>query len=158
MLIGTGILGVFPGLYYHWWSKRIGERPEDRDATMAEGAGRIDTFPGSSIWPFTLGIGCWFLVLALVFGTWFAVIGLPVVMFALAGGTAESRQGYARPREGNEGGGRWSPLRCLFVVVVAQRCWHEHFHHQKVIRRAPLATRTQRLTSDAPPLELIWTG
>ncbi|MEI6700312.1 MAG: cytochrome c oxidase subunit 4 [Actinomycetota bacterium] len=93
MLIGTAILGIFPGLYYHWWSKRIGYRPEDRDATMEEGAGRIDTFPGSSIWPFTLGIGCWFLVLALVFGTWFAVIGLPVVMFALAGGTAESRRG-----------------------------------------------------------------
>ena len=93
MLIGTAILGIFPGLYYRWWSKRIGERPEDRDATMAEGAGRIDTFPGSSIWPFALGMGCWALVLALVFGTWFAVIGLPLVVFAISGATAESRRG-----------------------------------------------------------------
>ena len=48
-------------------------RPEDRpDATIAEGAGVINSFPGSSIWPFILGMGAFVLVLAFVFGIWFA--------------------------------------------------------------------------------------
>jgi hypothetical protein len=69
------------------------ERPEDGDTTVVEGQGYIGSFPGSSIWPFVLGMGCWLMVLALTFGSWLAVIGVPVISFALAGATAEGRRG-----------------------------------------------------------------
>ena len=70
-------------------------RPEDTDAPVDAGAGFIGSFPGSSIWPFVLGMGCWLMVLALVFGSWLAVIALPTITFALAGATAEGRRGGA---------------------------------------------------------------
>jgi hypothetical protein len=46
MLVGTTILGFLPGSYYLWWSRRMKPRPEDRtDATLADGAGVIGSFP-----------------------------------------------------------------------------------------------------------------
>ncbi len=95
MLLGAFLLGMLPGLYYFWWYRRSGgNRPEDRDdATIADGAGVIDSFPSTSIWPFVLGMGCWVMVLALVFGTWFAVPGVALLAAALAGAAAESRRG-----------------------------------------------------------------
>ena len=73
---------------------RMKPRTEDNpQATQAEGAGVIGTFPGTSIWPFTLGMGAFFVVLALVFGIWFLVPGLGLVVWALLGGTAEGRRG-----------------------------------------------------------------
>jgi len=89
------LLGMLPGLYYFWWYRRSGgNRPEDRDdATVADGAGIVDAFPSTSIWPFVLGMGCFSMVLALVFGTWFAVPGVSLIAFALIGATAESRRG-----------------------------------------------------------------
>jgi hypothetical protein len=77
-----------------WWSRRIGTRPEDDDnATQADGAGIIDAFPATSIFPFTLGMGAFMTVLALVFGIWLLLPGLGLVTWALIGGTAESRRG-----------------------------------------------------------------
>jgi len=110
MLLGATLLGFLPGLYYFFWHRRFhghkyfywgniqnpGERPEDReDATMAEGAGNIDSFPGSSIWPFVLGMGCFVTVLGLVFGVWLMFVGVPLILTALTGVTAESRRGGA---------------------------------------------------------------
>ena len=72
MLLGATLLGFLPGLYYFFWHRRFhghryfywgevhaaGDRPADReDAELADGAGTIDSFPGSSIWPFVLGHG-----------------------------------------------------------------------------------------------------
>ena len=69
-------------------------RPEDDpNATQASGAGVVGAFPGTSIWPFTLGMGAFFTVLALVFGIWLLVPGLFLVTWALFGGTAEGRRG-----------------------------------------------------------------
>jgi len=108
MLLGVTLLGFLPGLYYFFWHQRfhgrkyffwgkipaVGDRPSDReDAEMADGAGVIDTFPGSSIWPFVLGMGAFVTVLALVFGVWLAFIGVPLILTALTGVTAESRRG-----------------------------------------------------------------
>ena len=94
MMFGGMLLGFLPGGYYYWWSRRMAPRPEDRsDATIEEGAGVIATFPGSSIFPFTLGIGAWISVLALVFGAWLFVPGIGLITWALLGGTAESRRG-----------------------------------------------------------------
>ncbi len=109
MLFGTAALGLLPGSYYYFWHRRfdghkyffwgrtdrvVGPRPEDRsDATIEEGAGIVSTFPGSSVWPFTLGLGAFVLLLAFVFGTWMALVGVSLVVTALIGVTAESRRG-----------------------------------------------------------------
>ena len=53
----------------------------------------IGSFPGSSIFPFTLGMGAFFIVLALVFGIWFLVPGLGLAAWAVFGATAEGRRG-----------------------------------------------------------------
>jgi hypothetical protein len=94
MLAGTAALGFLPGSYYFFWHRRMGYRPEDRDdATMEEGAGVIESFPGSSIWPFIMGMGAFLSVLALVFGAWLLLMSVPLILTALTGVTAESRRG-----------------------------------------------------------------
>jgi hypothetical protein len=94
MLLGATLLGFLPGSYYFFWHRRMGARPEDRnDAGIEEGAGVIDSFPGSSIWPFVLGMGAFLTVLALVFGFWLIFVGVPLILTALTGVTAESRRG-----------------------------------------------------------------
>ena len=94
MLVGTSLLGFLPGGYYFFWHRRMGRRVEDReDATIAEGAGNIDSFPGSSIWPFVMGMGAFLTVLSLVFGIWLILPGITLIITALVGVTAESRRG-----------------------------------------------------------------
>ncbi|HVX19958.1 MAG TPA: cytochrome c oxidase subunit 4 [Acidimicrobiales bacterium] len=109
MLIGSCTLGLLPGGYYLYWHQRfrgrkfffwgtldkaVGDRPEDRsDATIGEGAGVINSFPGSSIWPFTLGMGAFVILLGLVFGVWLLLPGVGLLLTALIGVTAESRRG-----------------------------------------------------------------
>jgi hypothetical protein len=93
MLLGATLLGFLPGSYYFFWHRRMGNRLEDRDAEIAEGAGEIDSFPSSSIWPFVMGMGAFTTVLGLVFGIWFLFLGVPLILTALTGVTAESRRG-----------------------------------------------------------------
>jgi hypothetical protein len=94
MLIGTVALGLVPGSYYYWWSRRMKPRPEDRpDASIEEGAGVIGTFPDSSVWPFVLGMGLFLVMLAIVFGLWLLAPGLALVLSAAVGATVESRRG-----------------------------------------------------------------
>jgi hypothetical protein len=88
------LLCFLPGSYYLFWSRRMKPRAEDDPhATQASGAGIVGTFPGTSIWPFTLGMGAFFIVLALVFGIWLLVPGLGLAFWAIIGGTAEGRRG-----------------------------------------------------------------
>jgi membrane glycosyltransferase len=94
MLIGSALLGLLPGAYYLWWSYNM--RPQaddDPDADIAEGAGSIDSFPGSSIWPFVLGMGAMFAALTFVFGLWLAPIAAGLILAAAVGVTVESRRG-----------------------------------------------------------------
>lgn len=96
MLFFTIVLGLLPGTYFLWWSRRMQPRPEDRpDATMEEGSGAVGSFPEQSIWPLCLGAGCALCALALVFGLWFAIIGAGLAFSAAAGYTIESRRGGA---------------------------------------------------------------
>ena len=67
-----------------------GDEPE---ATVADGAGTIDSFPGSSIWPFLLGMGALFATLTFVFGLWLAPIAAALGLSAVIGGVVESRRG-----------------------------------------------------------------
>jgi hypothetical protein len=94
MLIGTTLLGLVPGTYYFWWSRRMRPRPEDRtDASIEDGAGVIGSFPDSSIWPFVLGMGLFLVVLSIVFGIWLLAPGMALVVSAAVGVTVESRRG-----------------------------------------------------------------
>jgi hypothetical protein len=94
MMFAGMLLGFLPGGYFYWWSRRMRARPEDDPyATQSGGAGVVGSFPGTSIWPFTLGMGAFFVVLALVFGIWFLVPGLALAGWAVLGGTAEGRRG-----------------------------------------------------------------
>jgi hypothetical protein len=94
MLVGTTLLGLMPGAYYLWWSRRMRPRPEDRkDGSLKEGAGVIGSFPNSSIWPFVLGMGVFLVVLSAVFGLWLIAPGFALMISAAVGVTVESRRG-----------------------------------------------------------------
>jgi hypothetical protein len=94
MLIGSTGLGLLPGAYYLWWTYHMKTRADDDpEATMAEGAGTIDAFPTSSIWPFILGMGCLMAALTFIFGLWLAPISAALILSALIGATVESRRG-----------------------------------------------------------------
>lgn len=96
MLIGSAILGLLPGGYYLWWSRRMRPLEGDvDDADMSDGAGVIDAFPGSSIWPFLLGMGALFATLTFIFGLWLAPIAAALGLSAVIGGVIESRRGGA---------------------------------------------------------------
>ena len=94
MMFAGMLLCFLPGSYYYWWSRRMKERPEDKkDVTQAEGAGFVGTFPGSSIFPFVLGMGAFSVVLSLVFGIWLLISGLGLAAWSFIGGTSEGRRG-----------------------------------------------------------------
>ncbi len=94
MLIGSTFLGLLPGGYYLWWTYHMKTRSDDDpEGTMAEGAGTVDAFPTSSIWPFILGMGCMMAALTFVFGLWLAPIAAALILSALIGATVESRRG-----------------------------------------------------------------
>ena len=94
MLIGSALLGLLPGTYYLWWSRRMRPLEGDiADASMSDGAGVIDAFPGSSIWPFLLGMGALFATMTFIFGLWLAPIAAALGLSAVVGGVIESRRG-----------------------------------------------------------------
>jgi hypothetical protein len=91
LLAGLG-LGVMPGAFLVWRSM-VGSVPaEDRgDAEMGDGAGRVGTFPTSSVWPVVLAGGAALTGVGLVFGLWSALPGLVFVAIAFVGATLQSR-------------------------------------------------------------------
>jgi hypothetical protein len=94
MLIGSALLGLLPGSYYYYWSRRMRPRPEDRDdATLEDGAGVVGSFPSSSIWPFVFGVAASLVGLSLIFGAWTAIVGFVVAVSAAIGVITESRRG-----------------------------------------------------------------
>jgi len=94
MLVAVGLLGLLPGGYYLWWSRRMTPRAEDDpEATPEQGAGVVGTFPSTSIWPFVLGLAAALVGLALVFGFWTATVGLTLAVSAIIGVVVESRRG-----------------------------------------------------------------
>jgi cytochrome c oxidase subunit IV len=94
MIIAGTLLCFLPGFYYLWWSRRMRPRPEDDPhAEPSAGAGIVGTFPGTSIWPFTLGMAAFVVVLALVFGVWLLIPGCGLAFWALVGATSEGRRG-----------------------------------------------------------------
>ena len=96
MLVGSALLGLLPGSYYLWWSYKMKPQfNDDPEGEIAEGAGAIESFPGSSIWPFLLGMGAMFAAMTFVFGLWLAPIAAALIISAAIGVTVESRRGGA---------------------------------------------------------------
>jgi hypothetical protein len=85
-------LGVIPGSYLLWRARRSPALPEDRpDADPDELAGRVGSFPESSVWPFVLAIGAAITGVGLVFGVWAMLPGIVILGVAFVGGSLESR-------------------------------------------------------------------
>ena len=94
MLLATSLLGLLPGAYLGWWSRRMSPRPEDLNVvTRDQISGSVGAFPTHTIWPFVLGMGAFFLGLSFVFGSWLAVVGLSFAFAAAFWGTLGSRRG-----------------------------------------------------------------
>ncbi len=94
LLFTTVGLGAIPGAYLVWKARGHPPRLEDRtDATIAEGAGRIGSFPESSVWPLGLAGGLSLIGLAFVFGIWLALPGGVLVLVAIIGAIQEGRRG-----------------------------------------------------------------
>ncbi|HVM68057.1 MAG TPA: cytochrome c oxidase subunit 4 [Acidimicrobiales bacterium] len=85
-------LGVIPGSYLLWRSRRAPALPEDRpDANPDDLAGRVGSFPESSVWPLVIAAGAAMTGVGLVFGVWAGLPGVVVLATAFVGATLESR-------------------------------------------------------------------
>lgn len=92
MLALTVGLGLIPGVWLLWWSRRMEPRPEDReDATLADGVGTVGAFPGPTGWPVTLAAGAVIAANGIAFGIWPAVPGFVLIVIAACGTVMSSR-------------------------------------------------------------------
>ncbi len=92
MLVASSLLGLVAGGYLLFQARKFPPRPEDRaDATLADGAGPVDEFPGSTIWPFVFGLGAVIFATGFVFGVWVILAGAVVFVLGLVGLIRQSR-------------------------------------------------------------------
>ncbi|HEX2700882.1 MAG TPA: cytochrome c oxidase subunit 4 [Acidimicrobiales bacterium] len=92
MLLLTVGLGLMPGLWLLWWSRRMAPRPEDLpDADISDGAGAVGAFPGPTAWPFTLAVGAVLAANGIAFGIWPAVPGFVLIVLAACGAIMSGR-------------------------------------------------------------------
>lgn len=85
-------LGLIPGLWLLWWSRRMAPRPEDRpDADIAEGAGPVGAFPGPTVWPVLIAAGAVLAANGIAFGIWPAVPGFVLIVAAASGAIMSGR-------------------------------------------------------------------
>lgn len=88
-----GMLGSF--LLLQWKRRHNIDRPEDNpDGTFEEATGEIGYFPSASIWPAGIGLGAIFVGVALIYGNWYWVIGLPLIVGAVVGFTVEAEANH----------------------------------------------------------------
>lgn len=92
LLAASSLLGLLAGGYLLVQARRFPPRTQDRpDATLAEGAGPVDEFPASTVWPFVFGFGATVLATGLVFGVWVVLGGAVVLVFGVIGMIRQSR-------------------------------------------------------------------
>jgi hypothetical protein len=88
-----GMLGAF--LLLQWKRRHHIDRPEDNpDGTYEEATGEIGYFPAASIWPAGIGLGAIFVGVALIYGNWYWVIGLPLIVGAVIGFAVEAEANH----------------------------------------------------------------
>lgn len=92
MLAASSLLGLLAGGYLLFQARKYPPRPEDRpDATLADGAGPVDRFPASTVWPFVFGFGATVLATGFVFGIWVVLGGAIVLVLGVIGLIRQSR-------------------------------------------------------------------
>jgi hypothetical protein len=85
LILAGGLCGLC-GTYFWFISRRVGARPEDRDAEIAEGAGELGFFSPFSYWPFTIGGACAIFALGVVYWEiWLIAIGAVALLLATGG-------------------------------------------------------------------------
>ncbi|MCU4186305.1 cytochrome c oxidase subunit 4 [Acidiferrimicrobium sp. IK] len=93
LLFGFAAYLMLGGFLVLQWTRRKGiPRAEDKDdGTYEETAGEpLGFFPAASIWPAGLALGAIFAGIALIWGTWYWVISLPLMLGAIIGWSVES--------------------------------------------------------------------
>lgn len=92
MLLLTVGLGLIPGVWLLWWSRRMAPRPEDRaDADIEDGVGVVGRFPGPTAWPATLALGAVLAANGMAFGIWPALPGFVLIFIAASGAIMSGR-------------------------------------------------------------------
>lgn len=86
------------------WRRRKGiPRPEENpQADQVDGEGEIGFFPAASIWPAGIALGAIFTVLGLIWGTWYLVIGIPLILGSIIGFSVEAEAGIEAVAELDE--------------------------------------------------------
>jgi hypothetical protein len=102
--VAYGMLGGYCALVY--FKRKGAPRAEDNDeATQADGAGEVGFFPAASMWPAGIGVGAVFFGVAMIYGSWYWLIGGIMLFGAIIGFVVE---GEVRP-EGPEDPGTMEP-------------------------------------------------
>lgn len=93
LLFGAAAYLMLAGYLILQWTRRDRiPRPEDaEDGNYADTAGEhLGFFPAASIWPAGMGLGATFIGIALIFGTWYWLVGLTLLIGAIIGFAVES--------------------------------------------------------------------
>lgn len=85
------MLGSF--LLVQWRRRKNHLRAED-DPRAEHSAADLGFFPSASIWPAGMGLGAIFIALALIWGNWYLVIGLPLMLGSIVGFSVEAEAGF----------------------------------------------------------------
>ena len=89
----TGGLAVIIGFYLRVTGKRVGVRPEDRDAEIDEADSSYGFFSPHSWWPLPVAVGAWVVFMGLVFATWLLVFGVFILLLSVFGWLFEYHRG-----------------------------------------------------------------
>jgi hypothetical protein len=84
-LVFLSLLGLLIAFYLGVTGRRTGERAQDRDADISEGAGVVGHFSPASPWAPAMAASVGLGVLGFIFGLWLAVIGV-ILLFITTGG------------------------------------------------------------------------
>ncbi|MGI8753120.1 MAG: aa3-type cytochrome oxidase subunit IV [Acidimicrobiales bacterium] len=90
------MLGSF--LLLQWRRRKSHPRPED-DPHAEHSAADLGFFPSASIWPAGIGLGAVFIALALIWGNWYLVIGIPLLLGSIVGFSVEAEAGIEAVEE-----------------------------------------------------------
>ncbi len=86
LLAGLVVGPLLLGVYLATVARKVGVRPEDRlEATMADGAGSVGTFPAPSGWPAVIALGAAQSAIGLALNGWLAVPGVALLLAGMVG-------------------------------------------------------------------------
>jgi hypothetical protein len=101
LLFGACAYVLLAGFLVLQWRRRRGHpRPEDdHEAELEDGEGEISFFPSASIWPAGIGLGAILIAIGLIWGTWYLILGFPILVGAIIGFSVEAEAGFDAQEE-----------------------------------------------------------